>query len=269
MNTKQGSVRLQSELDTRSQSVRWVNVNTDQTPLKLDSACRQLLKEANFLAAFKARTIESTEPQRYCEFDWLQQPIIGYFDSKNTFRVFAGLFSYQQAISHKLITIPVFSYDKAPPASIRRRAVLGELTRILLDQQPKRGAEHLRDILYEWFKKKEVKTKKSKNEADENGTDHTSLANTNQTDMLTKDGNTADNQDSDGNALNKNTPDANTSDQSTSVTNEANSKPVPAKTADIFTSKEWQSLYPGIKNKAQFCAWQGISSKTFRDKNDD
>ena len=37
-------------------------------------------------------------------------------------------------------------------------------------------------------------------------------------------------------------------------------------TAGIFTSPLWQKLYPGIKNKAQFCKWLRISSKTFREK---
>lgn len=37
-------------------------------------------------------------------------------------------------------------------------------------------------------------------------------------------------------------------------------------THGIFASSDWKKLYPGIKNKAQFCKWLGISSKTFRDK---
>lgn len=273
MTIKDGSHRLQREIDSLSQNVRWVNVKTDQTPLMLDSACRQLLKEANFLAVFKARSIGSIEPHRYCEFDVLQQPIIGYYDRKKVLRVFAGLFSYQQAIAHKLTTVPVFIYEKAPSPTVRRRAALAELTRILLDQQPKSGAEQLRDILCSWFKKVKVKTKKSETTA-ANGTENTSLANTNKTNTLTTDSLTADNQNSDGDASNKNasdsyTSDSNTSDKSTAVTSEEDSKSAPPRTADIFTSDEWQSLYPGIKNKAQFCAWQGISSKTFRDKTDD
>ncbi|MBU2114993.1 MAG: hypothetical protein KKE94_14605 [Gammaproteobacteria bacterium] len=39
-------------------------------------------------------------------------------------------------------------------------------------------------------------------------------------------------------------------------------------TAGIFTSPFWQALYPQVSNKAQLCKWQGISSKTFRDKSE-
>jgi hypothetical protein len=32
---------------------------------------------------------------------------------------------------------------------------------------------------------------------------------------------------------------------------------------NIFATDEWKALFPKIKNKAQFCRWLGLSSKTF------
>ena len=248
MSKKDGSLLLQSVVTGHAQRVHWVSINTDETQLVLDSACRQLLQEANFLAAFKARNIKSLNPQRYSEFDWLQQPILGYKNSKSQLCVFSGLFSYQQAIVHQLTTVPVFIYEKAPPPQLRRKAALAELTRLLLDQQPSSGVEQLRDRLCSWFKTTEGKKAKTKSAA-ANCTENVSGVSKSETDTQTTT--------------------TNTSHISTAALNKADEMPASPRTTDIFNSEEWKSLYPGIKNKAQFCAWQGISSKTFRDKNDD
>jgi hypothetical protein len=37
---------------------------------------------------------------------------------------------------------------------------------------------------------------------------------------------------------------------------------------NIFVTDEWKVLFPGIKNKAEFCRWLGLSSKTFVVKDD-
>jgi hypothetical protein len=36
----------------------------------------------------------------------------------------------------------------------------------------------------------------------------------------------------------------------------------------VFSTDEWKMLFPGIKNKAAFCRWLGLSSKTFVVKED-
>jgi hypothetical protein len=38
---------------------------------------------------------------------------------------------------------------------------------------------------------------------------------------------------------------------------------------DVFSTDEWKMLFPGIKNKAEFCRWLGLSSKTFIVKEDE
>ena len=229
--------KLEDELKRLVHEVRWVTLNIDKTPMMLDSACEQLLTEANFIGTLKARNIQSTEPVRYCAYDWLQQPICGYFDRKNSFRILAGLFAYQQAIAHNLSEIPAFVYDKPPIPKVRRSLIIAELTRILLDQQPKDGVEQLRDVLCAVFQKEGIKANKSKKVAvnptfnSESGSDQTS--------------------------------------HDTVATSQADLQRHPFGTTDIFNSEEWQSLYPGIKNKNQFCKWQGISSKTFRDNHNE
>lgn len=238
MSKVSGDDRLQRDVIALNENVRWEILDMDQTPLVLDNVCKQLLEEANFLAAFKTRSVQSIGPVRYSEYDWFQQPIVGYYDSKKTFRVVTGLFSFQQALAHNITKVPVFVLCKAPPPNQRRRAVIGELTRILLDQQPKSGVEQLRDILCAWFKREAVKSKNPNDAAKEMA---------------------ASNEASNGMAFDTNSVAAESADKKLRT----------PRTSDIFHSKEWQSLYPGIKNKSQFCAWQGISSKTFRDIHND
>ncbi len=184
--------KLNAYFDKLLTSTHWAVIDTENTPIKLDTLSTALLTRVNLMAMLKAGASADAEPKRLNTFDFLLQPVIGYIDRAGALRVIAGLFSYQQFLHNCLTKIPVLLFAEAPPTAERHLMLLSELTRTLLDQQAKSGVENLNELLCAIFRT--------------------------------------------------------------------------TGTQGIFSSTEWQLLYPGIKNKSQFCKWLGISSKTFRDR---
>ncbi|MDP5137947.1 hypothetical protein ORJ04_18510 [Rheinheimera baltica] len=183
--------RFNADIERISAGTKWLVLKPAETPIILDDICREFSSRANVIAHYRARSSADAEPGRCSVFDLVQQPMIGYIDSKERFRVINGLFCFMQCCKYLPDCVPVLLLNKPPSKEIRRQMMLAELTRTVLDQLPLNAVEQLNSLLCSWF-----------------GTD----------------------------------------------------------TQGIFTSDAWKRLYPGIKNKTQFCIWLGISSKSFRDK---
>jgi hypothetical protein len=139
------------ELTSLLTCTSWIVISSLEYVLSLDDVCLEYVSRANFLASYRAVSSLDAAPQRCNIYDFYQQPISGYIDKKNRFRVMSGLFSYSQFCKLQTEFIPVLLFNKAPSVEIRRKMILSELTRTVLDQQPSRGVEQLNELLCAWF----------------------------------------------------------------------------------------------------------------------
>jgi hypothetical protein len=184
-------LNVNTQLSKLISSIKFIEIDTSSTTVMLDDSSAAVLKRVNLHAMLRAASSEDAAAKRCYVFDYIQSPVIGYFDKNGVFRVIGGIVTFHQFFVNGLNTLPAFVLDKPLSAEQRNEMALAELVKHVLDLQMYSGVEHLHDVMCALF-------------------------NTN--------------------------------------------------TAGIFTLPLWQKLYPGIKNKAQFCTCLRISSKTFREK---
>jgi hypothetical protein len=139
------------ELTSLLNCTKWIVISSLEYPLSLDDVCLEYVSRANLLASYRAGSSLNAAPQRCNIYDFYQQPLCGYIDKKNRFRVMSGLYSYSQFCRLQPDRVPVLLFDKAPSLDVRREMILSELTRTVLDQQPNSGVEQLNELLCAWF----------------------------------------------------------------------------------------------------------------------